>query len=215
MFPMAFGKEIEDARRAKNISQEALAELLGVSRVTINAWEKEHAAPTKKFWDNIATVLGVRLSLQAHEHRTPYDLDSDKYTYIRRLDVEASAGNGHKTDHEEIAGLHAYRRDWLDKKRLSAAACAVIEARGDSMQPSFFDGDALLVNTAQRRVISGSVFAFRTPDGVRVKRLFRLLDGRVRVVSDNPDKIQYPDEMLTPEIEAEIIGQVVHRSGDV
>ena len=83
------------------------------------------------------------------------------------------------------------------------------------MQPTIFNGDTVLVNTGDRKIQNGQMYAFRHEDGARIKRLFTQLDGKVRVVSDNPDKITYPDEFLTPDTDAGMIGRVVHRSGRV
>lgn len=202
------------ARKAQNVSQEEAAERIGVSRVTIADWESERAAPTKKQWAAIERALGVRLILTAEQDVSPYVMD-DKYAFIDRLAVKVSAGNGRENDFEEIEGHHAYRRDWLLKKGLPISALKVVDAEGESMWPSINHSDVVLVNTADRKLKSGGVYAFRTEEGCRFKRLFKQLDGRIRVVSDNPDKISYPDEWLTPGMEAEIIGAVVHRSGGV
>jgi phage repressor protein C with HTH and peptisase S24 domain len=83
------------------------------------------------------------------------------------------------------------------------------------MYPSISDGDVVLINTLDRTIKNGNVYAFKTDEGARIKRLFKLLDGRVRVSSDNPDKLTYPDEYLTPGMEVQILGKVVHRSGGV
>lgn len=141
--------------------------------------------------------------------------DENKYAFIARYRIKGSAGTGRDNGHEEIGGTHAYRRDWLERKKLLAGACVVIEAEGDSMHPTIFDGDVVLINTQERTVANSQVYAFNTEDGVRIKRLFKQLDGRVRVVSDNPNKTTYPDEFLTPGMDVEIIGRVVHRSGGV
>ncbi len=197
------------------MNQDAAAEAIGVSRVTIAQWESERAAPTKKQWSAIEAALGIRLSLTAESEIAPYDID-DKYAFIDRLDVSVAAGNGiHNGEFEEVEGKHAYRRSWLLKKGLNIASLRVVDAEGESMWPSINDGDVVLVNIAEKKIKNGQVYAFRTQDGCRFKRLFRQLDGRIRVASDNPDKISYPDEWLTPGTEAEIIGLVVHRSGGV
>lgn len=124
-------------------------------------------------------------------------------------------GKAQENGHEEISGTHAYRRDWLEKNKLLPAMLVVVDGTGDSMYPTIQDGDAVLVNTAERKLINGKVFAFVTEDGTRIKRLFKQLDGRVRVVSDNPDKTLFPDEYLTPGMNVNIVGLVVHRSGGV
>ncbi|MFT3790792.1 MAG: hypothetical protein QM741_06890 [Rudaea sp.] len=47
-----------------------------------------------------------------------------------------------------------------------------------------------------------------------MKRLFRLADGRVRIVSDNPDKTLYPDEFVEFDVEGfTVLGKVVERKG--
>ncbi len=84
---------------------------------------------------------------------------------------------------------------------------------GDSMRPTIFDGDVALVNTADKRIQNSRVYAVMVDGEVRVKRLYKTLDGKVRVVSDNPDKSQYPDEFLTPDHMPEMVGRVVDRSG--
>lgn len=151
---------------------------------------------------------------QAAEEVKPY-LDKEKYAYIPRYRVVAAAGAPRNSEHEEIDGTHAYRRDWLDRHGLVPAACVVIEVTGHSMHPTISDGDVVLVNTADRTLRNGEVYAFRHDDGPRLKRLFKQLDGRIRVASDNQDKIAFPDEWLTPDMDVGMIGKVVHRAGAV
>lgn len=212
--PMSYGKQLRAAREALKLTQDDAAERIGVSRVGYTDWEAERAFPTKKHWPAIELVLGIKLVLTAMQEPATYELD-DTYAFVSRLNVNISAGNGREVEHEEVDGKFAYRKDWLIKKKLMVPALRVIEAAGDSMSPTINDGDVILVNTADRKLRSNEVYAFRTEDGPRLKRLFKGMDGRVRVVSDNPDKISYPDEWLTPGMEAEIIGNVVHRSGGV
>ena len=42
---MTLGQNIQTARRAKGLSQEALAERIGVSRQALGKWEKDTALP--------------------------------------------------------------------------------------------------------------------------------------------------------------------------
>lgn len=214
IFTMSYGTQLRAARDALKLTVEDAAEHIGVSRVAYTDWEAERAFPTKKHWPAIEAVLGIKLVLTALEEREPYDLNAT-YAFIARLNVRISAGNGHEIEHEEVDGQFAYRKDWLTKKGLLVPALRVIEAEGDSMSPTINDGDTILINTADRRLRSGEVYVFRTDEGPRLKRLHKSMDGRIRIVSDNPDKITYPDEWLTPGMEAEILGNVVHRSGGV
>lgn len=211
---MSYGALLRAAREALGLTQEQAAEKIGVSRVAYVDWEQENAAPTKKYWPAIEAALNVKLTLTAEQERPAYGIE-EKYAFVQRLDVQVSAGNGRDNEFEEVEGTHAYRRDWLLKKGLSVPALRVVDAVGDSMWPSINDGDVVLINTADKRLRNGEAYAFRTDEGCRFKRLHKQLDGRIRVVSDNPDKINYPDEFLTPGMEATMIGAVVHRQGGV
>lgn len=164
---------------------------------------------------DVATPIQPNEAYAAREVTAQYGVDDNIYAFVRKYAVAGGMGKASENGFEEVDGRYAYRRDWLEKNKLHPGACVVIDAEGESMYPSIHDGDTVLINTAQKKLISGRVFAFRTAEGVRIKRLFRQLDGRVRVVSDNPDKIIYPDEYLAPGMEVDIIGLVVHRSGGV
>ncbi len=211
---MSYGKQLKDAREARKLNQDQAAEAIGVSRVTISDWEAERAFPTKKHWPAIKAALGVELKLAAAEEGPIYGPE-DKYALIPRYSVQVPAGAATEIEHEEVDGTFAYRRDWLAKRGLVVSQLSVVEAKGDSMYPTINDGDAVLVNHADKKLRSNEVYCFRTEDGPRFKRLVRQIDGKIRVVSDNPDKSKYPDEWLTPDSEAQLIGHVEHRSGNV
>lgn len=210
---MSYGTQLRAAREALGLTQEQAAEKIGVSRVAYVDWEQENAAPTKKHWPNIEAALGVRLTLSAQQEQAAYGLE-DQFCFIARLDVAVAAGAGKDNESESLQGMHPMPKHWVMANGLSVAALRVVKAVGDSMYPSINDGDIVIVNTGDRKLRSGQTFAFRTEDGCRFKRLYKQMDGRIRVVSDNPDKINYPDEWLTPGMEAEIIGVVVYRAGD-
>lgn len=140
-------------------------------------------------------------------------IDDDKYYYIPCYSQAGGMGNGRSSQHEEITGKHSYSQSWLLAENLDPAQLCRIKGEGDSMLPTIAHKDSILVNKAENKVINGKVFAFRVGDEIRVKRLYRQMDGKVRVVSDNPDKAQYPDEFLSIDDMPEIIGRVRDRSG--
>ncbi len=221
-----YGDRIREARKGVGMTQEQLALAIGAAgQSTVGNYERGVNEPNLATARLIAQVTGRSVSWllgeaassnhQAENNRSEYQLPDEKYAMIRRYQITAGAGDAHQNGHEEISGAHAYRRDWLERRGLTAAACVVIDVKGESMEPTICDGDVVLVNTIERKIKSGNIYAFRTEEGVRLKRLHRQLDGRIKVASDNQDKTAFPDEWLTPGIEAEIIGMVVHRSGGV
>lgn len=53
---MKFGNNIQNLRKAKNLSQEELAEKVGVSRQSISKWECDESYPA---WSNIPTLCSI------------------------------------------------------------------------------------------------------------------------------------------------------------
>lgn len=56
---MTLGQNIQTARRAKGLSQEALAERIGVSRQALGKWEKDTALPGLDNLQVLAAELGT------------------------------------------------------------------------------------------------------------------------------------------------------------
>lgn len=162
-----------------------------------------------------AGELGIALSLDEDEVREGSSPYSSENVYIPFLEgVHVGSGSRGHVEHETVTGAHSYSVAWLVKEGLDASMLVRVKNEGRSMEPTFWDGDTLLVNRAERVIKDGKVYAFRVGDDPRVKRLFRTMDGRVRVVSDNPDKGSFPDEYLSVDDMPEIIGRVRDRSGN-
>ena len=55
------GKNLQKLRKQKNLTQEALAEAVGVARQTIVKWEGEESTPDLEMSGRLASALGVTL----------------------------------------------------------------------------------------------------------------------------------------------------------
>ena len=142
------------------------------------------------------------------------DLPPGEYVFIPRLAITLSAGNGHDQIEFEFVKSQpqAFRADWVRAQRLRPAKLASMTAKGDSMEDRIHDGDALVVDTSQTDVIDGKPYALWYEGGERVKRLFRIPGGGLRISSDNR---KYPDIVLAAQDleHVRIIGRVVHVAG--
>ena len=58
---MGFSENLRDMRKEKNLSQEQLAEILGVSRQSVSKWESDGAYPETEKLIQLAERLGVSL----------------------------------------------------------------------------------------------------------------------------------------------------------
>ena len=84
----------------------------------------------------------------------------------------------------------------------------LIQAYGDSMEGTFSDGDALLIDQGVRKIDSDAIYAFKIAkkEQIYTKRLQRRLDDSVLVISDNKQKYEpYPAQQN----QLQILGRVV------
>ena len=145
---------------------------------------------------------------------TPDDLPDGEFVFVPLLNVRLSAGHG--AEQVEICSDEtrplAFRADWMHEMHLKPRHLLAMWATGDSMESRIQHGDALVVDRTQTQVVDGGVFALWYEGGERVKRLYSLPGGRLRITSDNP---RYgPIELSPDELEhVRIIGRVVHVAG--
>ena len=133
--------------------------------------------------------------------------DDEDVPGARRIDIveyEAAAGGGAEATEERVVGTLIFRRDWLDRHGLDATQCTVIAVRGDSMEPTLWEGASILVNRGRAEWRRGGIFVIRTSDGLVVKRAGESEAGEQVLVSDNPEH-----RMIPCPGDAEIVGQVV------
>jgi phage repressor protein C with HTH and peptisase S24 domain len=125
---------------------------------------------------------------------------------VPRIDARAAAGPGALVEDDRVIGEERVDARVLARLGVTPAALSMIEARGESMEPLIHDGDALFVDTSDRRLSSRpGLFVLRFDGTVLVKHVARVgLDVHIR--SANP---------AAPVIEpvradqVEIIGRVV------
>jgi len=122
---------------------------------------------------------------------------------IRKLDVAASAGPGALVDGEIVLGTDTLDPGLARKLGLRDGQAAIIRVRGSSMEPGLFDGDHIVVDTADRTPrAKGGVYVIRIDDAVMVKRV-GLVRGALVATSDNPDAEPVPEGAIV------VIGRVV------
>ncbi|WP_170933574.1 LexA family transcriptional regulator [Burkholderia multivorans] len=189
------------ARTSKNLTQLQLGEALSVSKANVSAWEKGRHDPSWAQILKIRQVTGVPLPIDDQQPREPEDSD---FAMLRRLDVKASQGKGKLVFSEEERGRLAFRRDFLQKEGVKVEYAVLIYGDGKSMEPTIPDGAILLVDTAQQELRNNKIFVIKLDGEILVKRLRREIGGGVLVVSDNPDKHNYPDILVTPDKEDHI-----------
>lgn len=184
------------------------AKLLGVTRDTIYKWK---AGDTRVPFDaafKMVRTAGVSMNwLATGVHSVSGPNPSPLFTFVRRFDVELSAGSGAITGEREKQAL-AFRTDWL-ASHIGAAAdsLSVVQARGDSMEPTIQDRALVLVDHSVASIRNDGIYAFRMDDALFIKRVQTQMLGGVLLLSDNP---AYPSQAIDDleAVQFTIIGQV-------
>lgn len=112
--------------------------------------------------------------------------DAAALVAVPRVAVGASAGPGGVAEIEETGRPIAFDETML--RALGAGrreALSIIGVAGDSMEPTLYDGDDILVDRDATRIRWGAIYVLRVDDLLVVKRVVRE-GGKLVVRSDNP-----------------------------
>lgn len=111
-------------------------------------------------------------------------------------DVYASSGPGCEALDEAIIRHLTFDPFFVESWGIPPERVEAVINRGDSNEPTIRDGAIVLIDRGDRKLREKPMFAFRTPDGVRLKRFQKLMDGSARLVSDN--QALYAPEVISP-----------------
>lgn len=160
--------------------------------------DQDHTAPIRNEVVVVATL-------------SPTPQPGEPAIHIPLLANAGSMGPGTDIEHDDVmVGSLAISPDWLDKRirPTSFDALRFIHAYGDSMSPTFEDGDVLLVDTG-RRDPSGAdgVYVLATSKRLFIKRVTERFNGGHDVTSDNAN-VKLVQE-LNGDHEINVLGRVV------
>lgn len=185
-----------DIRYALNIERE-----LGFSHIWLMTGEGE---------PRHAPLHGVRNAVPVHAAAN----DDTDFIQIQMVKLRLSAGiTGFQTEPEgREGGTLGLRRSWIERHQLRPEHLIAILVKGESMEPSLYEDDIVIVNTLDTKPVDGSVYAFNYEGEAVVKRLTRDA-GLWWLSSDNPDQRRY-HRKLCKGAECLLIGRVVRKESD-
>ena len=215
----AYAKRLTGRRKSLGFSQRDLSRLMGVSVNTIQSYEAG-SLPRGEHFLNLARVLQCSLDwlvgLGGEGLSWPVTHDADEL----RLSPSAKARQGPRSwvfpafldrESEEDAPPRpgapvSFERQWLAALIEEVNQARLVWVKGPSMQPTYHDGDLLLVDMGQRRIHQGQAYAIRVDNCLLVNRLEIRPGGICRIASDNRE-IAPPYEVEAGQVE--VLGQVV------
>lgn len=96
----------------------------------------------------------------------------EEYVRVNVYDIEAAAGAGSVVENNEIANKLAFKKSWIrSSSNATADDLAVITVSGDSMNPTLYDGDHILVDMTLTSLRNDGIYVLRNDDMILVKRI--------------------------------------------
>ena len=203
-----------------------VADYVGVSTQVLKNWEYRGVSKDGRLsiyekrgidpnW--VATGEGPMLpgagthAVAIHTSLTPAPAPGVPTVLVPLLANAGSMGFGTEMQHDDVLVGHiALSEQWVARRLQpsSQAALRFIHAYGDSMSPTFEDGDILLVDTGIKdpKTIDG-VYVMAANDRIYIKRVRQRMDKAIEISSDNAT-VKTVD-VLNGDHSIDILGRVV------
>jgi SOS-response transcriptional repressor LexA len=194
---------------ARAVLEAGVTALEGPERIPVDEWDP--AAPEEHTSDEPDGVSTVKAYIPEIPGASP-DIDLSAGAGPGGLPLPAAVRDGGVVYSSDAVRGEILLPPYLLSEFTRARAERVhwVAVRGDSMTPTLWPGERVMVDTTDTAIGQGGVFVLRDPDGeVLVKRLRKLPGGLIELVSDNErqgNAQHHADDVA-------IIGRVVGRLG--
>ncbi|TRX74397.1 XRE family transcriptional regulator [Pseudomonas mangiferae] len=221
---MDFKDRLKTARRHAGLNQTELAKRCGMTQTSISDLERGKSVSTS-FVANLAYACGVDPlwlangagqmipapapkvaeaslfgSIAPWDSDTP--LENDEVTLPLFKEVELSAGSG-STQVLELPGRKIrLARSTLREAGVEPENAVIAIVSGNSMERLILDGAGIGIDRGTTHIMDGEIYAFDHDGMLRVKYLYRLPGGGLRLRSENSE--EHPDEIYSAEQAANI-----------
>ena len=188
---MKFDLFIRRAFEALKISsQNKLAILLGINRAGITQAKNKGTVPDKWILD-LYRKYGINPDWIETGKGKMFIVERDgsvvvpEYRSVPYVKARLCAGDGSFEVDENIRDYWMFRADWLNNKG-SASHMILVDIYGTSMEPELKHGDTVMIDTSQKDILAGSIYAVGIEDTIMVKRIEKH-PGKLVLRSDNKD----------------------------
>lgn len=197
---MSIGERIKIARASRHWSQEDLGQAIGKGQTTISSWERGRTEPTREEVARVAAVLRLPVS----DIEGASDLTSPRHR-VREVPLISWVSAGEIKNTGDVLAL-ASNNNTLPMADLPDGDYFATVVRGDSMDRISPEGSRIIVNTADRRLASGSCYLFSLRGEATYKRYFANPVIRFEPYSTNP-----ANQIIFPKADKDwaVIGRVV------
>lgn len=195
------------SRSPRRETVDSLARALGISSESLWSGKavEEESASEREFYSEPGQ-LGL---VTEWDDETPLDDDEVSIPFLREVELAAGHGSTQSINYDSRPQLR-FGKSTLRRHGVQAHEALCVVVRGNSMEPVLQDGSTVAVSTADKQVVDGKIYALLHDGLLRVKLLYRLPGGGIRLRSFNRD--EHPDEEYGPsdivEQDLSILGRV-------
>lgn len=222
-------------REGADFTQQDLADRAGVTQGSIAHLESGRTK-TSRSLTKIAAALGVSTEWLADGKGAPFPTSSTPPSPVEQLPGSrpVAASNPEHPSRTKIPkvaelklsagitgfGIELDDRDngewdlptrWLEKKGFNPRHLIAIEVKGESMEPNLYEGDLVVINTADTNLVNGEVYAINYEGEAVIKRLIR--EGGMWYLSSDNTQPKFARRVCHGR-ECIVVGKVVRRETD-
>lgn len=214
------GKKLKLLREKFNFSQEDFAKVLGLSAKSYWNYENDKRVIPSKVLSKIVHCYRLNLNWlfcdvepMIFDNDNIYKIadDMNKYQFFEipvRKNVEASMGYGAIIYDESETDTYIVTKQFVEEINFNPDEADIIFARGDSMEPTIYGGDSILIDKSRKDIHDGCIYCIRLDGQLLIKRLQLLGRKKIGIISDNP-KYKIREENLNDEsVDFDVIGEV-------
>ncbi len=203
---MSFGLRLKEERKKNKLTQEGLANALGIHKTSLLSYEKETVSPPASFLEKLSKLpfdvnyilTGVQASAQ---NSSKIDQGDDSTLYIPLVNAVLCAGYGGLETDDNIIDHVPFPRAFIQSKG-NPNNLVLFRVSGDSMSPTINDNDMVLIDESKKNLETGKIFAVGFEDVIYLKQIDFLpktlvLKSHNKEYSDIMlDKSEYTDEQF-------------------
>ncbi|MEN3158265.1 S24 family peptidase [Alkalimonas sp. NCh-2] len=221
-------KRIVEAREAAGLTQKELTTKIGWGQSRLSNYERGEREPKLDDLKAISKALGIKIydlldsetdhqnidknknytlgSFDPWDSNTPLGDDEVELPFYK--EVELSAGNGSIVEKEKKGFKLRFAKSTLRRYNIQPELAACVTVTGTSMEPVLPDQATVGIDTGNTKIKDGDMYALDHEGLLKVKRLYRLPGGGIRIRSFNQD--EYPDEDYPAEhaVHIKVLGRV-------
>ena len=220
----------EAAKQLKGIEgQSEVARALNTSPQTVNNWEARGISKAGMLkaqsvfgcsanWletgEGVMVISDVQSASLVTMRVHSADKNDPEFVQIPMVKLRLQAGiTGYQVEPERRdGGTLGMRKTWLERNDYNPAKLIAIQVKGESMEPSLYEDDIVVINTDDTRMVDGQVYAINYEGEAVVKRLSRDA-GDWWLTSDNPDQRKHHRKLCRGG-DCIIVGRVVRKESD-